>query len=62
METWPGDICTVVTMPGRGGDPHTEPIFFATHGKVEAVARLPIQQRLAGQFIGQWAAVQSTRA
>eukprot|EP00969_Alexandrium_andersonii_P218882 9667598-Alexandrium_andersonii.AAC.1 len=62
METWSGDICRVVTMPGRDGDAHAEPIFFATNGRVEVVARLPIRQQLAGQFIGQWAAVQSTHA
>eukprot|EP00969_Alexandrium_andersonii_P138782 6137113-Alexandrium_andersonii.AAC.1 len=62
METLSGGICAVVTMPGKDGDSHTEPIFFATNGKVEVVARLPVQQQLAGQFIGQWAAVQATRA
>eukprot|EP00969_Alexandrium_andersonii_P313310 13842724-Alexandrium_andersonii.AAC.1 len=49
-------------MPGEDGDSHTEPIFFATNGRVEVVARLPVPQPLTGQFIGQRAAVQPIRA
>eukprot|EP00969_Alexandrium_andersonii_P227893 10064713-Alexandrium_andersonii.AAC.1 len=45
-------------MPGKDGDSHTEPIFFATNGRAELVARLPVPQPPAGQFIGQWAVVQ----
>eukprot|EP00969_Alexandrium_andersonii_P352573 15437979-Alexandrium_andersonii.AAC.1 len=51
VEVWSGDICAVVAMPGKDGDSHAEPIFFAAHGRPEVVARVPVPQLLAGQFI-----------
>eukprot|EP00969_Alexandrium_andersonii_P363873 15462876-Alexandrium_andersonii.AAC.1 len=61
MEAWSGDICAVVAVPGKDGDSRAEPIFFATNGRVEVVARLQVPQQMAGQFVGQRAAVQATR-